>query len=105
MPTFSLKDWRGTPIIEGCTIVYPGRVEGDMWMNEAVVVGIEERTVKRRPRNPLNWDEKLGIPPPDPDKPNVRPVLRVHRTRSTQFLSYVDNTVILTVLDRVTVIP
>lgn len=35
-----MKDWRGTPIVPGSIIVYPGRKSSSMWMVEAEVLEI-----------------------------------------------------------------
>lgn len=37
-----LKDWRGTPIVVGSTVVYPGRGGSAMWLNEATVLEVGE---------------------------------------------------------------
>jgi len=33
-----MRDWRGTPIKQGCKVVYPGRHGSNSWMNEGEVV-------------------------------------------------------------------
>jgi len=35
-----LKDWRGTPIEVGSTIIYPGRQGSSVWVNEGEVLAI-----------------------------------------------------------------
>ena len=35
-----MKDWRGTPIVKGSIIVYPGRRGSHQWMVEAEVLEI-----------------------------------------------------------------
>lgn len=79
----SPKDWRGTPIREGCTIVYPGRNGGLLWMTEAIVEEIEE------------VDLLFGI---------SKPVLKVRRTLTTKNDSKSGRLTTITALDRVTVV-
>lgn len=47
-----MKDWRGTDIEVGSTIVYPSRTGSAMWMVEAVVddVYMVERYGRKEPR-------------------------------------------------------
>lgn len=40
METEELKDWRGTPIAEGSTVVYPGRHSSSLWLTEGTVRAI-----------------------------------------------------------------
>lgn len=35
-----MNDWRGTPIVKGSLIVYPGRQSSSMWMMEAEVLEV-----------------------------------------------------------------
>jgi hypothetical protein len=37
-----VKDWRGTPIAVGSTVVYPGRQSSYVWLNEATVLAVDE---------------------------------------------------------------
>ncbi len=70
-----MKDWRGTPIEEGSTVVYPGRVSSALWMNEAKVVEVQDGRLK------------------------------VHRTaRSRRGWGTTDKVTYLTAIDRVTVV-
>jgi hypothetical protein len=79
-----LKDWLGTPITVGCTIIYPGRQSGSLWMNKATVKVIGERS----------------------GPSGTIPTLTVVRTHSTSYGDPPDgSTTILTVIDRVTVMP
>lgn len=41
--TEQIRDWRGTPIVVGSVVVYPGRYGSTMWMSEAEVIEILER--------------------------------------------------------------
>lgn len=77
----TLTDWRGTPIDKGCTLVYPGRSSGDLWMTEATVEDI------------IEVDVGHGI---------MKPALRVRRTKAMR--GTINNTRILTAVDRVTVV-
>ena len=36
------RDWRGTPIRVGSTVVYPSRQSSSTWMNEGIVVSLEQ---------------------------------------------------------------
>lgn len=38
-----MRDWRGTPINVGSTVVYPSRQGSTLWMNEGEVVRIESK--------------------------------------------------------------
>lgn len=40
MMNVEMKDWRGTPIVPGCIVVYPGRRGSHQWMVEAEVLDI-----------------------------------------------------------------
>lgn len=42
-----MKDWRGTPIKVGSTIVYPSRQGSRLWMNEGEVVGLKPLSVRK----------------------------------------------------------
>lgn len=66
-----LKDWRGTPIEVGSTIVYPGRHGSWIWMNEGEVISIAPREPKyfsrpvtltvRRTRDSGDWGGKEKV--------------------------------------------
>lgn len=43
-----MKDWRGTPIKVGLTVVYPSRKGSRLWMTEAVVISLDPLTVKKK---------------------------------------------------------
>lgn len=43
-----LKDWRGTKIKVGSTVVYPSRQGSRLWMNEGTVLSLEPLTVQRK---------------------------------------------------------
>ncbi len=38
-----ITDWRGTDIVEGSTIIYPGRYSSSLYMVEAYVTEVGER--------------------------------------------------------------
>lgn len=40
MISVEMKDWRGTPIVPGSIVVYPGRQSSSMWMVEAEVLEV-----------------------------------------------------------------
>lgn len=46
--TLELKDFRGTPIVAGSVIVYPGRQSSSLWMTEAVVKEVATRQTWRK---------------------------------------------------------
>jgi len=78
-----INDWRGTPIVPGAIVVYPGRQGSHQWMIEAEVLGFENRD---------HWGtEQL--------------VLRVQPLRKGAYGRTNMRPVILTALERVTVIP
>lgn len=43
-----MKDWRGTPIVNGSIVVYPSRQGSSLWMSEGEVVGLKPFTVKKK---------------------------------------------------------
>lgn len=79
-----LLDWRGTPIDEGATIVYPGRSGSALWMVEAKVDLIEYKEYEYGYR-----------------KGRLYPVLRVTRAGSDRSKA---GTSRITAVDRVTVV-
>lgn len=81
-----MKDWRGTPIEVGSTIVYPGRQGSSVWVNEAVVLEVGER---RR------WQLLPG---------ETEPALKVRRTHDTTGWRDLDKVSTVTAVDRVTVV-
>lgn len=83
-----LKDWRGTPITAGCTIVYPGRASSSMWMNEGTVKEINVKLVSR-------WNG-------DPERVTT---LTVVRTRTTGYGAIKSQPYTIDSVDRVTVVP
>jgi len=42
-----MKDWRGTPIKVGSTVVYPSRKGSSLWMIEGVVQSLTPLTVRK----------------------------------------------------------
>ena len=42
-----MKDWRGTPIVVGSTVVYPSRKGSSLWMTEGTVIGLKPLTIKK----------------------------------------------------------
>lgn len=60
-----MKDWRGTPIVNGSIVVYPGRQGSNVWLNEARVLmaGVDGK----------DW------------RGNDKPILIVERLRESHF--------------------
>lgn len=69
-----LKDWRGTSITPGSTIVYPGRHSSSLWMTEATVLNVTHRAkwtgvervlvvqpTKTQGYSPINWKPKKVV--------------------------------------------
>lgn len=77
-----MKDWRGTDITIGSTIVYPGRHSSSLWMTEAIVLNITERKT---------WQGAV-------------PVLIVLPIQSTGYAPAKPRKVVLTALERITVL-
>lgn len=83
------KDWLGTPITEGCTIIYPGRQASSMWMNQATVLLIDKKTTAA-------WNG--GV--------RTEWILTVRRTKSSNLgHPTADTPTKISALDRVTVMP
>lgn len=86
-------DWRGVPIEVGAVVVYPSRQSSTVWMNEGVVVSIEQvedrwgrqqdKIGVRGLQASLTWrPEKTGrVAYPSPERITVvgRPVVLAHR--------------------------
>ena len=62
------KDWRGTPLHIGSTIVYPSRHSSSVWMTEAIIEEVHmvhERVTKlvvRRSRMTRRWATEIVRP-------------------------------------------
>lgn len=79
-----MNDWRGTPIVKGSLIVYPGRQSSHMWMMEAEVLDVV--TVQ-------HWNIEI-------------PALLVQPLRTGGYSSRVNKKPVrITAIERVTVIP
>jgi hypothetical protein len=52
-----MKDWRGTEIEVGATVVYPGRGGSSLWMTEGTVVALHSETEDR-----WDWRAKARVP-------------------------------------------
>lgn len=64
-----VKDWRGTEIKVGSTVVYPSRQGSLLWMNEGEVVLLEE--VKRKLRIGVRGKGSSRTSYPDPNRITV----------------------------------
>ncbi len=82
-----MNDWRGSPILPGAVIVYPGRHGSRLWMVEGEVMAIGEKN-----RDPFDFSDRI-------------PFITVQPTRETGWRGERKRKpVTLTSIERITVI-
>jgi len=70
-----MKDWRGTTIKVGSTVIYPSRQGSAMWMSEGVVEAIDGKRLRvRRTRASVLKDSELNPSSLRPAYPDPRRV-------------------------------
>lgn len=69
------RDWRGTPITVGSTVVYPSRQGSSLWMNEGEVVSIDK--LKEGAWQKGNASVRIGVKKKDSSRTSYPDVERI----------------------------